>query len=158
MIINTKITVTCYNTTQRVKIEGRGYIECGRKVIIPLFRAKIASAPPGKIEQYNKDVIAALSGKRKVVSRPVRSVRYKSTAKLPCSKCEITFMNSSQLNRHKVTKHVSDGNSSDSNIKFLTLAEDLSVADLSDNNIDDKITDELIDGYTFIVRTFCYRI
>ena len=148
MMNNTKITVTFYNTTQRVKIEGRGYVDCGRNIIIPLFREKIASVPLGKIEQYNKDVIAALSGKRKVVSRPVRSVRYKSTAKLPCSKCEITFMNSSQLNRHKITKHVSDVNNIDSSIKCLTLAEDLSLADLSDNNIVDKIDDMTTDEVT----------
>ena len=83
-----------------------------------------------------------------IVSRPVRSVRYKSTAKLPCSKCEITFMNSSQLNRHKITKHVSDVNNIDSSIKCLTLAEDLSLADLSDNNIVDKIDDMTTDEVT----------
>ena len=72
-----KITVTFYNTTQRVKIEGRGYYDFGGEFLIPLFKNKIESTPPGRIEKYNKDVIAALSGKRKVVSvsRPVRSVR-----------------------------------------------------------------------------------
>ena len=40
---NTKITVTFYNTTQRVKIEGKGYIDIGRKVIIPLIKDRIAN-------------------------------------------------------------------------------------------------------------------
>ena len=79
---NNKVTVTFYNTTQCVKIEGRGYTEFGRNVIIPLFRNRIESTPTERIELYNKDVIAALSGKRKVVSRPVRSVRYRSIAKV----------------------------------------------------------------------------
>ena len=46
-----------------------------------------------KIEQVNKDVIAALSGKRKVISRPKRSVKYKAMAKLPCNKCDTSFIN-----------------------------------------------------------------
>ena len=135
--------MTFYNTTQRVKIEGRGYVDFGNKFIIPLFRDKIATVPPGKIEQYNKDVIAALSGKRKVVSRPVRSVRYKSTSKLPCTKCEITFLNNSQLNKHKKIIHVNDGNNLESSIKCLPLVEDLSLVDLTDSEINDEVSDEV---------------
>ena len=140
---NNKVTVTFYNTTQRVKIEGRGYAEFGRNVLIPLFRNKILNTPPGKIEQYNKDVIAALSGKRKVVSRPVRSVRYKSTAKVPCSKCEITFLSNSQLIKHKSTKHVSNVNSLDSNVQCLPLVDDISLLDLTDIEIGGKTSEEV---------------
>ena len=140
-----KITVTFYNTTQRVKIEGRGYYDFGGKFLIPLFKNKIESTPPGRIEKYNKDVIAALSGKRKVVSvsRPVRSVRYKSTSKLPCSKCEITFLNNSQLSKHKKTKHSSPVSDTNMSIKCMPLVDDLSLIDMTDSVNDNEEIEEV---------------
>ena len=50
-----------------------------------------------KIEKFNKDVIAALSGKRKVVLRPMRSVRYNAMAMIPCPKCDTVFPNESKM-------------------------------------------------------------
>ena len=67
MINNVKITVTFYNNTQCVKVEGRGYSDFGKKNLIPLFNNKIENAPQGKIEQYNKDVIAANLVKEKLI-------------------------------------------------------------------------------------------
>ena len=57
-----------------------------KKFIKPLFEESIVNVDPNVLDKYNKDVIAALSGKRKALSRPVRSVRYKVMAKLPCNK------------------------------------------------------------------------
>ena len=60
-----RITVCCYNTTQRIKVEGKGYQMFVSKFLQPLLCDKISRVPPGRIDKYNKDVIAALSGKKK---------------------------------------------------------------------------------------------
>ena len=136
-----KVTVTAYYTTQRIKVEGRGYLEFGNNFIIPLLKNKIKQVPAGRIEQYNKDVIAALSGKRKVISRPVRSVKYKAMAKLPCTKCELTFSNNGQLNKHKRELHTSTGNESLLSINFIPSTDNISLVDVTDDeaqNVDDK--------------------
>jgi hypothetical protein len=102
-----KITVCCYYTTQRIKVEGKGYRGFVNKFLQPLFYDRIKKVSPRQIEKYNKDVIAALSGKRKAVSRPTRSVKYKAMAKLPCNKCDVSFVNNIQLYKHKKTLHTS---------------------------------------------------
>ena len=143
IINNVKITVTFYNNTQCVKVEGRGYSDFGKKNLIPLFNNKIENAPQGKIEQYNKDVIAALSGKRKVDSRPVISVRFKSTSTIHCPRCEITFLNNNQLIKHKKTKHSykSPVKYVNLSIKCIPVVDDLSLIDIteSDNYMIDKV-------------------
>ena len=100
-----KITVACYNTTQRMKVEGRGYLDFVSKYLKPFFLESIRKVSLGKIEQYNKNVIASLTGKRKAVSRPMRSLRYRVMEKIPCTKCEMSFVNNSQLIRHKKNVH-----------------------------------------------------
>ena len=127
---NNKITVTAYYTTQRIKVEGRGYLDFGKNFLIPIFNNKIVNSPIGKIEQYNKDVIAALSGKRKLISRPVRSVKYKAIAKIPCAKCDITFPNNSQLNKHKREMHTKTGDDSSWSIK-IPAADNISLLDIT---------------------------
>ena len=72
-----KVTVCCYNTTQRIKIEGKGYIDFTRKYLSKALMNNITSSAT-RIDDYNKAVIATLSRKRKVVSRPPRSVCYKT--------------------------------------------------------------------------------
>ena len=67
--------------------------------------AKLTRNALENIEKYNRDVIAALSGKRKVISRPTRSVKYKAMAKLYCTKCDSMFSNKITLARHKKTDH-----------------------------------------------------
>ena len=92
-----KVTVTSFNTTQKIKVEGQGYTELIEMYLRQLFTNKITDAA-AEIDDYNKGVIAALSGKRKAVSRPYRSVRMKS--QFACTLCESTFVNISQLNSH----------------------------------------------------------
>ena len=104
------ITVTCYNTTQKVKIEGKGYLDFAQNFMEPFFKQKLSEEAVDKIDKYNRDVIASLSGKRKAVSRPMRSVKYKASAKLPCSKCEVTFSNNVQLSKHKLIVHTREQN------------------------------------------------
>ena len=112
-----KISVCCYNSTQRVKIEGHGYLDFMSKFLRPLFVEMLQNIDPTVLEKYNKGVIAALSGKRKAIVRPVRSVRYKAMAKVPCNKCENSFLNNTQLNKHRRTMHTRGANDSNSTIK-----------------------------------------
>ena len=135
---NDKITFTAYYTTQRVKIEGRGYVFFAQQFIIPLFKEKIEKVPEGKIDKYNKDVIAALSGKRKVVSRPMRSVRYKAMAMLPCPKCDSVFLNAGQLNKHKKLIHTKTSSEPDSSMRCIPMVDDISLLDITDDNIEHK--------------------
>ena len=130
------ISVTCFNTTQKIKVEGRGYLGFGSKYLLPLLCEKIKSVSQ-QMDQYNKEVIAALSGKRKAVSRPMRSVKYKAMAKIPCTKCEISFVNNTQLNKHKRMMHTRGGNESNGSISFLPIVDDISLMEVTsecDNN------------------------
>ena len=47
-----KIVVSCYYTTQRIKVEGRGYIAFFNKFIQPLFCDRLRKVIPGKIDKY----------------------------------------------------------------------------------------------------------
>ena len=133
-----RITFTAYYTTQRVKIEGKGYLCFVQQFILPLFKDKIERVPEGKIEKYNKDVIAALSGKRKVVSRPMRSVRYKAMAMIPCPKCDTVFPNAGQLNKHRKLVHTKSGSEPNTSIRGIPLVDDISLLDISEDNIEDN--------------------
>lgn len=126
------ITVTCFNSTQKIKVEGRGYLEFVRTFLNPLIRSKLGEAALERIEKYNRDVIAALSGKRKVISRPMRSVKYKAMAKLPCSKCNSTFANNATLTKHKRSMHTRGG-ANDSTISGcnMPLVDDISLLEIS---------------------------
>ena len=126
-----RITFTAYYTTQRVKIEGKGYLCFVQQFILPLFKDKIERVPEGKIEKYNKDVIAALSGKRKVVSRPMRSVRYKAMAMIPCLKCDSVFPNAGQLNKHRKLVHTKTGSEPNTSMRGIPLVDDISLLDIS---------------------------
>ena len=74
-----KITVTCYNTTQRVKAEGKEYATFVKSFLSPLLSKLIDSLPSGEIDKINREVTVALSGKRKAISRHSRNVRMKDT-------------------------------------------------------------------------------
>ena len=45
---NERITVTCYNTTQRIKAEGKGYVEFVNKFLKPFLDSKLSEIPSGK--------------------------------------------------------------------------------------------------------------
>ena len=126
-----KITVTCYNTTQRVKVEGRGYLEFVKSYLKPLFYAKLEEVTPGKIDHYNKEVIASLSGKRKARTRPTRSVRYKSMTKVPCPKCELSFMSDGQMRRHKSMMHTKCLNDTAGSIGNVPMVDNISLLEIS---------------------------
>ena len=126
-----KIVTTCYNTTQKIKVEGKGYLEFVDKYLKTLFVNILNNVGESKIDDYNKRVIAALSGKRKAVSRPMRSVKYKAMASLACNKCELKFVNNSQLSLHKVTDHTIGPTNETINISTIPIIDDISLLDIS---------------------------
>ena len=95
-----------YNTTQRILVNGRGYDTLINIFLKPFFEAKLAQNTKN-IDDFNKGVLAALSGKRKAVSRPTRSVRYKAmtNARPSCNQCEESFVNKSLLGAHTKSIH-----------------------------------------------------
>ena len=125
------VTVTCYNTTQKIKVEGRGYLGLANNFLEPFFQKKLCGEVLDRIEKYNRDVIASLSGKRKAVSRPLRSVKYKASAKLPCSKCDNVFSNHVQLSKHKLVMHTRGNNDSVRSFKNIPIVDNISLLDTS---------------------------
>ena len=129
-----KITVTCYYTTQRIKVEGKGYILFVTNFLQPLFQQRISQVLPGKIEKWNKEVIAYLSGKRKVVSRPMRSVKYKSI-NFSCAKCETTFSSNAQMKKHMKIVHTNDLDDTPEMIGSIPMVDSISLLDVSMDQI-----------------------
>ena len=122
-----KVTVSCFNTTQKIKIEGNGYNDFTDNYLVKLFNSRINKLGTD-IDDYNKGVIASLSRKRKIVNRPVRNVRYRSISPLICDFCDLTFPNSGQLSVHKKRKHTDLALKVSSRIPII---DDLSLMDLS---------------------------
>ena len=127
------ITVTCFNSTQKVKVEGRGYLDFVKTVLEPFIKTKLNQFALENIEKYNRDVLAALSGKRKVISRPTRSVKYKAMAKLPCEKCDKTFCNITTLAKHKRMMHTRGADDSRNSGINIPIVDDLSLLEISNN-------------------------
>ena len=125
-----RITVTCYYTTQRIKVEGKGYLDFVSSFLQPLLQHKIDQVLPGKIEKWNKEVIAYLSGKRKVVSRPMRSVKYKSI-NFSCTKCETPFASNAQMKKHMKMVHTSEIDLTPEKIESIPIVDNMSLLDIS---------------------------
>ena len=123
------VTICCYNTTQRIKVEGKGYVEFS-KFLQTLLKERIDKASTN-IDNYNKSVIAALSGKRKAISRPVRSVRYKSITQFLCNKCDKGFNNSTMLDNHNKLTHSNQKSLHNVTTPGLPIIDDISLMELS---------------------------
>ena len=122
-------TLSAFNTTQRLKVEGKGYLEFV-KYLNDILGKKIENEAVA-IDDYNKAVTAALSGKRKVVTRPLRSVRMKAISQFRCGKCGAIFQKNSQLNIHLKSVHTSAKLPFDRNESRI---DDLSLMDLSNDS------------------------
>ena len=141
LVNSQKVTVTCFNTTQKMKVEGNGYTDLVHEYIEKLFLEKIKYYA-NDIDDYNKAVVATLSGKRKAVSRPLRSVRYKSLTTYACTSCDSTFASSTQLSIHRKVHSVTSNDASK-----LPIIDDLSLMDIS--SIDDRQTTSAVELNAF---------
>ena len=82
-----KVVCHLYNTTQHILVNGNGYENFIEVFLQPYFQAKI-SQNIQNVENFNNEALEALSGKRKAVTRPTRSVRYKPMVRTSCNQCE----------------------------------------------------------------------
>ena len=76
---NSKITIHAYNSTQRIKVDGKRHKELVEKFFKPYFTKMVMSLKT-KITQYDKAVIESLSSK--TVKRA--SVKFKAGSVLSC--------------------------------------------------------------------------
>lgn len=91
---STKITAHFYNSTQRLKIEGKGFTEVVENVLKPYFFGKV-DLLKSEILEYDKGVLQSLTG-------PVSN--------LTCNKCDFSFKTKLQLKKHKQQNHTKNTN------------------------------------------------
>ena len=82
-----RVVLHSYNSTQNMKVEGKGYLEFIETYLEPHFLQMIRKSDP-KIAEYNKNVIGNFA---KPTVR--RSTRYPPASKFICKKCDNTFSN-----------------------------------------------------------------
>ena len=125
-----KVVCHLYNTTQRIMVNGQGYENFIQIFLQPYFEEKL-SQNIQKIEEYNRGALAAISGKRKAVTRPTRSVRYKAMTRTLCNQCDESFTNKSLLGAHTKSNHKKSMRNGSVNVSNIPKVDDLSLMDLS---------------------------
>ena len=130
-----KIVVHSYNSTQNMKVEGKGYIEFIKVILEPYFKQILSNLDP-KIEQCNRRIIKDL-GKPQIR----RSTRYKPVSEFKCKTCASNFSTHRQLAQHKEAIHMDSFNltrnsdqtnsSSDNSVIEQLMLEDLSLTNIS---------------------------
>ena len=129
-----KITVCLYNTTQRIKVEGKGYQTFVRTFLQPIFCDKISRVSPGRIDKYKRCYCNTIRKKKGYIkTSPKREVQGDGKAAL-------SFMNNSQLNKHKKTMHTRGGNDSNGSIRNIPITDDLSLLDISCEDATKQLT------------------
>ena len=130
-----KIVVHSYNSTQNMKVEGKGYIEFIKVFLEPYFKQILSNLDP-KIEQCNRRIIKDL-GKPQIR----RSTRYKPVSEFKCKTCASNFLTHRQLAQHKEAIHMDSFNltrnsdqtnsSNDNSVIEQLMLEDLSLTNIS---------------------------
>ena len=117
---------------------GNGYDNFIKIFLKPNFQSKI-SQNIHNIENFNKQALISLSGKRKAVNRPMRSVRYKPLVRPSCNQCDESFVNKSHLGAH--TKSIHKKISRNGSAVFTTTPsmDDVSLMDLSIHNSENEV-------------------
>ena len=73
----------------------------------------------------------------------MRSAKYKAMARLPCTKCDASFVNTPQLSKHKRVMHTRGWNDSSGSIKNIPIVDDVSLMDLSADDLTEVNTNEI---------------
>ena len=92
----TKITAHIYNSTQRIKIEGKGFRDFVDNVLEPHF-SKIIQSQKSEIAYYDANVLETLTSKK------VKRSNVKSS--FSCQHCEFLCKTAVTLNKHKISSH-----------------------------------------------------
>ena len=97
-----KVVIHSYNTTQNIKIDGKGYIQFIETYLEPYFNDDIKRMERHIVES-NRNILTDLSNAPKT---PVtRSTRYKPVSNFECNKCDFVSLDHKQLRVHKTYKH-----------------------------------------------------
>lgn len=132
MFNGNRVVIHSYNSTQNMKVEGKGYLELIDKYLEPYF-LEIISKSGQSITEYNRKVVSNLA---KPAVR--RSTRYKPVSNFKCKRCDHTFGNIRQLKVHKNAIHTMSFNSS-----FKTL-NDNSLVVQSHSTCDNSLCEKLM--------------
>ena len=133
-----KVVCHLYNTTQRILVNGNGYENLIMIFLEPYFQAKI-SQNIRNIEHFNKQALISLSGKRKAVTRPMRSVRYKPMVRPSCNQCDESFVNKSLLGAHTKSTHKKHARNGPAVFTPPPSIPDMSLMDLSVHNFENEV-------------------
>ena len=97
-----KVVIHSYNTTQNMKIDGKGYLKFIEKYLEPYYNDNIKRMEKRIIES-NRKILNDLS---KAPKTPVtRSTRYKPVSNFKCNKCDFASLDHKQLRVHKAYQH-----------------------------------------------------
>ena len=114
-----KIVLHCYNTTQRILVNGHGYSKFIEMFLIPYFESKISLNLEG-IAQFNNNALAVLGSKS--VKRS--DIKYNGgPTHLWCTKCDFAAKSRPALIKHKKTKHALNSSSKSSPSTSLSLPQ-----------------------------------
>ena len=143
LINGEKATCHFYNTTQRVMVNGSGYVRFVEEFLVPYFKSKI-ELNNEQIDEYNNQVIETLASKKVMRS----SVRYKGGSMFSCKQCSFSFGTITALAKHRKTEHLSSLRSSSPTILALpnqsTRNNSFDIAQM-DENLSIAVMDEQTD-------------
>ena len=137
----TKVVVHCYNTTQKIMINGSGYMRFFEKYLDPYFK-RVIGENLLEIQKYNKVVTDTL-GKIKR-----KDVKFRPGAKFACNKCDFSSENTANLSTHRKALHLNNSriksgvtfsSTRDNSIVIDVMNEDLSVIDILDDTTEDDV-------------------
>ena len=121
-----KVVCHFYNTTQKILVNGNGYINFVNLFLKPYFESKITLYEK-EIEDFNHLVLETL-GTNKVKRS---NVKYKASATFPCVKCDFLAKTMPSLDKHTKMGHA---------LSFIKASNALSISLASSRN--NSILDE----------------
>ena len=144
-----KVVAHCYNTKQKLMLNGSGYANFVEKYLEPCLKRGIEEKIV-EIHKYNAGVNEAFGKTQR------RNVRYRPGSRLSCNKCDFSADDTSNMSMHKRITHESKRKIVISNIEMNeaitstrdntiseVLNENISVTELMDDNEDEKVVHEI---------------
>ena len=146
---DSKVVAHCYNTKQKIMVNGSGYAYLVEKYLEPFIKRKIEENIV-QIQKYNTVVTEAFGKTQR------KNVRYRPGSRLSCNKCDFSADDTSNMSMHKRITHESKRKIVISNIEMNeaitstrdntmseVLNENISVTDLMDDNEDTKVVTKI---------------
>ena len=130
-----KVVIHSYNSTQNMKVDGKGYIQCIERYLEPYFNEKIEKME-NSIAEWNKNILNTLN--KPTRTTPVtRSTRYKPVTNFKCKNCEFVSLSHRQLKMHKISQHTR-------NLDDSQISQDTSTMDFQHSTRDNSFCEQLL--------------